>query len=125
MYLNYLAVYDGTWTAEQLGINAASAPMFANTAKYFDTTTNSYTFTNLNPANRFLYRIRAKGEENTWSDWSEEKMFAFASSGIISVRPVDDDSPVRYYDLNGREVDASARGIIIVKQGNSVKKVVR
>lgn len=127
MYLNYLAVYNGIWTAEQLGINgSASAPSLAiNEPVYFETTTNSYVFTNLNTADRYIYRVRAKGEENTWSDWSEEKMFAFGSSGIAPVLNTDSDAPVRYYDLNGREVDASARGVIIVKQGNSVRKVVR
>ena len=127
MYLNYLAVYNGIWSAEQLGINGiASAPSLAiNEPVYFETTANSYVFTNLNTSNRFIYRIRAKGEENTWSDWSEEKVFAFASSGIAPVLSTDSDAPVRYFDLNGREVDASARGVIIVKQGNSVRKVVR
>lgn len=33
-------------------------------------------------------------------------------------------SVVRYYDLQGREVGATAKGLVIVRQGNSVKKIV-
>lgn len=46
------------------------------------------------------------------------------TSDIEDVR-VDGDVPLRYFDLSGREVDASARGVIIIKQGNITKKVVR
>lgn len=34
-------------------------------------------------------------------------------------------APIRYYDLQGREVDSSAKGLIIVRQGDMVKKVIR
>ena len=34
-------------------------------------------------------------------------------------------TPVRYYDLQGREVDSSAKGVIIVRQGDAVRKVIR
>ncbi len=33
-------------------------------------------------------------------------------------------APVRYYDLQGREVNAGTKGLVIRKQGNEVKKVV-
>jgi len=37
----------------------------------------------------------------------------------------DVNAPVRYFDLQGREVDASHRGLVIMRQGNTVKKVIR
>ncbi len=33
--------------------------------------------------------------------------------------------PVRYFDLQGREVDASTRGLLILRQGNVTRKVMR
>jgi hypothetical protein len=36
-----------------------------------------------------------------------------------------DNSPVRYFDLQGREVGKDARGLVIMKQGNVVKKVMK
>lgn len=127
MYLNYLAIYDGEWTAEQLGIaNAAvaAAPRRASEPKIFTSTTNSYEFKDLNASNRYLYRVRAKGEENTYSPWSEQRTFQFSGTGINELK-LDTDSPVRYYDLNGREISGNAKGIVIRKQGKDVRKVMR
>lgn len=36
----------------------------------------------------------------------------------------DSNAPVRYFDLQGREVSADTKGLLIRKQGNSVKKVI-
>ncbi len=80
MYINYLSVYDGTWTAEQLGLETVAAPRRASEPQYFESATNSYTFTNLNTSNRYIFRVRAMGEENTYSQWSAEKTFQFSSS---------------------------------------------
>lgn len=125
MYMNYLAIYDGIWTAEQLGISTqAAAPRRANTVKIYTSTTNSFTFTELNTKNRFVYRVRALGEENTYSAWSEEKEFVFGSTAIMGITD-DANAPVRYFDLQGREVDASFRGLVIMQQGNTSKKVIR
>lgn len=38
---------------------------------------------------------------------------------------VESTAPVCYFDLQGREVDASHRGLVIMRQGNTVKKVIR
>ena len=125
MYLNYLAVYDGEWTAEQLGISsAAGAPHRASEPQIFSTTANSYTFTGLNTSNRYLYRVRAVGEEGTFSQWSEQKTFTFSSTGINVIRPASSDQTVHRYDLQGREVDGSTKGLLIRRQGNEVKKVI-
>ena len=124
MYLNYLAIYDGEWSAEQLGIdNAAAASRRASVPQTFTTTANSYTFTGLNAGNRYLYRVRALGEDNTYSPWSEQQTFAFSSTGIIRLKKADSPSAARYYDLRGQEVSGSSKGLIIRKQGKEVKKV--
>ena len=128
-YMYFLSVYEGIWTAEQLDINsqANSPKRRADVIDVYSTTSNSYTFTGLDTRNRYIYRVRSKGEENIFSRWSEEKMFSFGTTAIDDIIPYlnDGSSPVRYYDLQGREVEPTAHGVIIVKQGNTTKKVVR
>ena len=129
MYLNYLAIYDGTWTAEQLSGNSAKSfsvgPRKATTVKNYTTDTNSYTLTNLNTKSRFIYRVRSFGEENTYSQWSQEKTFSFSAAAGIDAIVVDSSVKKGIYDLNGRYVgtslDGLAKGIYVVDG----KKVVR
>ncbi|MBQ2211096.1 MAG: M6 family metalloprotease domain-containing protein [Prevotella sp.] len=127
MYLNYLGIYDGIWTAEQLGINnAAASPRRASVVTTYTTETNSYSFKDMAINKRYVYRVRTLGEEATYSKWSEEKTFEFSTTGIQAIGiQADADAPVRYYDLQGREVTADHHGLVIMKQGNVVKKVVR
>ena len=122
MYLNYFALYDGTWTAEQLGINTAAAPRRAGTVTKHTTSTNSYTFTGLSGTNSYTFRIRSLGEEGTYSDWSAEGAFEVAT-GIRQLHATDAQAPVRYYDLQGREVTGDVRGLVIQKQGSRVVKI--
>ena len=128
MYLNYFALYDGVWTAEQLGVgNASQAPRRAAVSTSYTTTTTSYTFAGLDDERRYLYRVRAINNENVCSAWSEEKEFDFNTyTGIVplSVKTAADDSAVRYFDLQGREVPADTKGLLIRKQGSEVKKVI-
>ena len=122
MYLNYLAVYDGTWSAEQLGISSGStarsaAPRRATTVTQHTTATNSYTFTNLNTRSRFSYRVRTLGAEGTFSAWSEEKSFVFENQSAVRGITAEPAAPAAVYDLNGRRIagpaDALPRGIYI------------
>lgn len=101
MYLNYLAIYDGTWTAEQLGINNNSArqkvPKKTQVMTY-TTDTNSYTLHNVNTRHRFIYRVRAFGDANNYSLWSEEKQFTFPEF-IANVGDVNGDGGVDSKDI--------------------------
>ena len=119
MYLNYLALYDGTWTAEQLGIsNAASRRASSTEVTMYTSTTNSYTFQNLDHTKRYIYRVRALGEENTVSKWSEEGSFEFSATGIADVK-TKTVLDTRLFDLQGREVTVPRKGIFI-KNGRKV-----
>ena len=112
MYVNYIAIYDGIWTAEQLGINAAArATHRGTTVTTYTTDTNSYTFENLNTKSRFSYRVRAFGAEGDVSKWSEEKQFVFPATGIQTV--IADEQRQQTYDLNGRRIETPQKGVYI------------
>ena len=113
MYMNYLSLYDGTWTAEQLGINSAAAARRAITVNNYTSTDNSYTFTELDTNKRYVIRVRTLGEENIYSQWSDEKTFEFGGTGVVSVSATEKDSTNRFYDLQGREVKTPTRGLYI------------
>lgn len=85
--------------------------------------TNSYTFKDMDVTKRYSYRIRALGEDGTHSQWSEENTFEFGTTGIQGISHADENTPVRYYDLQGREVSSTTRGVLIRKQGHNTKKV--
>ena len=113
MYVNYVAVYDGIWTAEQLGVNAAARTTArrATTVTTYTTETNSYTFENLNTKSRYAYRVRAFGEEGTVSKWSEEKAFTFPATGIRSI--IAKELRQQTFDLNGRRIETPQKGLYI------------
>ena len=118
MYLNYLSAYDGTWTAEQLGINSSTrAPRRATVINTYSTATNSYTFTELDTNKRYIYRVRSIGEENTYSQWSEEKTFEFGATGIKQkTNSKQQAANIPIYNLSGQRVGANFKGLV-VKEG--------
>lgn len=127
MYLNYMAIYDGIWAPEQLDISNSKSARRATVVTSYTTETNSYTFKDIDTSKRYAFRVRAIGEENTYSQWSDEKIFEFSSTGIQSIasEALNANAPARYFDLQGREVGKDARGLVIMKQGNVVKKVMK
>ena len=129
MYINYLAVYQGYWTAEQLDFidsQSSQASRRAVSTDTYQSYTNSCTLDNLDANKIYSYRLRAKGENGQYSGWSVEKTLTY---GTTDIRPIsikaDSDNRVRYYDLQGREVSPETKGLLIRKQGNEVKKVLK
>ena len=128
MYLNYLAVYDGTWTASQLGLAAAARQITSTRGAketIFDTPTNSITLDNLNTDSKYYYCIRAIGEDGNSSRWTEEKSFAFSSSGIANILLNNNTESQKIFDLQGRSYGTDANGL---KKGIYIiggKKVVK
>lgn len=126
IYMNAITVYDGIWTAEQLGLkkSAAQAPRRAVSTQVYPTETNSITLKDLSDKKTYSYRLRSKGEDNNYSAWSTAKEFEMAPTGIQSISTkVNTDNTVRYFDLQGREVNGATKGLLIRKQGNNVTKV--
>ena len=127
MYINCLKIYDGIWTAEQLGFKTAAAQVSrrAVSTDIYPTTTNSITMP-VDVSKLYFYRIRSVGEEGVYSGWSNEKTFDLEPTGIQSISmKVESDNNVRYFDLQGREVGPATKGLLIRKQGNEVKKVIK
>jgi hypothetical protein len=125
--LNYLAIYDGEWTAEQLGIAKArkAAATRGASPSVFTTETNSITLTDLNTSSRYTYRIRTVGEEGFYSLWSEEKSFQFSTSGISNIIMNENSASHRIYDLNGRYVGTDANGLrkgVYIRDGKKIVK---
>ena len=56
---------------------------------------------------------------------SEELPSAIYNISTDSTNDYDTNAPVRYYSIDGTQLTAPRRGIIIIKQGNKVKKVKR
>jgi M6 family metalloprotease-like protein len=128
MYMNYLAVYQGRWTAEELGLDgyqSSQASRRAVSTETYSSSTNSYTFNNLDVNKVYNYRLRAIGGNGQYSGWSEERTLTYGVTGIQSISAkVANDNTVRYFDLQGREVSGDTKGLLIRKQGSEVKKVI-
>ncbi len=71
------------------------------------------------------YEITIDGSNVTIS---EMKMFTPEEENPTAIKSLetnnDTSAPVQYYDLQGRKVDGSSRGLLIRKQGNKVEKVI-
>ena len=128
MYLNYLAVYNGTWSEEELGLtgaNARAARRTLSTPVIYDTDTNSFTYTRVNKDCKYRYLVRAMGENGVCSAWSKEKFYQLGSTGItdILLHPAPQSQAI--YTLHGRYVgtDASVlpRGVYIMGGKKIVK----
>jgi M6 family metalloprotease-like protein len=124
MNLDYLAVYDGDWTADQLGVELPGEKISGVSTTYA-TDTNSITLYDLNPARRYYYSIRAMGEEGFNSKWSQQSSFEFGTTGIAGVQQADDAASHRIYDLNGRYVGTDIRSLrsgIYIRAGRKIVK---
>ena len=66
---------------------------------------------------RYIYRVRSIGEENTYSQWSEEKTFEFGTTGIKQIANSKQQAAnIPIYNLSGQRVGANFKGLV-VKEG--------
>lgn len=119
MYLSYLALYDGEFTAEELGLNASTrSKARSHPVTTYYTTEPQYVFEGLNPTSRYEAIVRAV-DANRYSPWSEVCNVTFATA----IGRVPADNAVAdgfYYDLMGRRVGLPVPGNIYVRNGRKV-----
>ena len=126
MYMNYLAFYNGEFSAEELGITAmntaaeksAKAPRRASNK--VTTPTTSYVITNAKASCRYEVRVRALDDVRE-SDWSEILTIEPSETPVKDIQAGQAGSDSRYYDLQGRIVTHPRRGLYI----HNGKKVVK
>lgn len=121
MYLSYLALYDGEFTAEELRLdNTARTKTSKHPVSTHYTTEPHYTFQGLDPTGRYEVIVRAT-EETRHSAWSGVCTVDFSSTGITTPH-WESDKQDFFYDLNGRRLkDMNGRGVFI----HNGKKVMR
>lgn len=119
MYLSYLALYDGEFTAEELGLNASTrSKARSHPVTTYYTNEPQYVFEGLNPTSRYEAIVRAV-DANRYSPWSEVCNVTFATA----IGRVPADNAVAdgfYYDLMGRRVGLPVPGNIYVRNGRKV-----
>ena len=69
--------------------------------------------------------VTKSDDDIKWETRTDDLWSVNLPTAIQSVSVMKDNSPVRYFDLQGREVGKDARGLVIMKQGNVVKKVMK
>ncbi|MBQ7180849.1 MAG: M6 family metalloprotease domain-containing protein [Bacteroidaceae bacterium] len=118
MYMQYLALYDGNFSEEELGLSAQvkSRRVIKQT---LTTSQTSYTFSDLTPGSFYSLVVRAKDDDRA-SKWSQEVTFQ-APVGIEAVSA--DGSGAKsdvWYDLLGRPVQAPQKRSIYIRNGRKV-----
>ena len=119
MYLSYLAVYDGEYTAEELGLEA-SARTRAGVHKTTTYTTDvpRYVFEGVNPTSRYDVIVRAI-DEDRYSPWSEICSVSL-TTGISELKPNAMKHDDVYYDIKGRRIISPIRGNLYIRNGRKV-----
>jgi len=123
MNMQYLAWYDGKFTADELGLSDAKkvqGPRRIKTSEV-STTNNYYTFTNLEPTSTFEVKVRAKDSERK-SAWSEALYVDFDASPIQAISAEEPTTVEGYYDLSGRLVTKPSRGFYILNGKKILRK---
>lgn len=122
------SMFDGT----TVRIRRADSDNEADKITVSGITATSYTFDNLNPGERYDYRIKAiagNTDEYADSEWSPRKTVDLSSTGIDNVVSGSETGtvfPAEYFTLDGIRVDAASLtpGVYVVREGTRVRKVV-
>ena len=116
MYLSYLALYDGEFTAQELGLETMAKAAGNNTKTYY-TSEPQYVFQNLEPTSRFEVILRSVNGTR-YSPWSEPYTVSFAATGITDIEKKKDNAVL--YDIQGRKVLYPIRGNVYIQNGRKI-----
>ena len=120
----YTAFADSLYSAHQA---LASHPensqctQFADSIAAYTHAFENYTFDNKNDITNAAKQLGTLIQQFL----SEELPSAIYNIPTDSTNDYDTNAPVRYYSIDGTQLTAPRRGIIIIKQGNKVRKVKR
>ena len=123
MYINYLALYDGAFSEEELGLSApvkSAAPRRVISTTH-TSNTNTYTFSNLNPTSKYAFAVRATDSER-FSAWSETINVTLDPNDVPQLPVATPWASDRVYDLNGRLIERPSQPGIFIRGG---KKFIR
>lgn len=112
-YIQYLAIYDGNFSEEELGLTTTRSKVRrrVNVSNYV-TSTNSYTFRDLNPTSLYSVQVRSleNGRVSIWSEPIEVTLSDDdAIHGVQQSLPTTD----VWYDLQARPTFTPKSGIYI------------
>ena len=119
MYLSYLALYDGEYTAEELGLEASSRTRAgAHKTTTYSTDEPRYVFEGVNPASRYDIIVRAI-DGDRYSPWSEICSVSL-TTGISELKQNAMKQDDVYYDIKGRRILSPIRGNLYIRNGRKV-----
>lgn len=117
MYLSYLALYDGEFTAQELGLETMAKAAGNNTKTYY-TSEPQYVFQNLEPTSRFEVILRSVNGTR-YSPWSDVCEVNF-ETGIHEIGEDKDARNSALYDIQGRRVLYPTRGNVYIQNGRKI-----
>lgn len=110
MYIQGLSLYDGNFTDKELGLDSPSKAPHRIQVGSYNSTSNSYEFTDLKPSCNYAVKIRAWDDRNRVSDWTE--LYQVENPTAIQTATARQNSGL-YFDLQGRRTAAPTHGLYI------------
>lgn len=115
-YISHLAIYDGQFSAEELGLEGALEKVSARRVKeasIYKTTGTAFTFENLDNTKNYIYQVRSLNARRQ-SDWSAEFAITLPNGGTaLPAISADATGDGTCYDLKGQPVAHPRHGIYI------------
>lgn len=109
-YISYASIYDGSYTAEEVGDGGIHADGGAQTVSGL--TDTHHDFTDLQENGNYLWRVCGVYGSNTtkWSDWQSVQLSENAGIEAIVLDNVSAATPVEVYGTDGRLVRRTSFG---------------
>ena len=109
-YISYASIYDGSYTAEEVGDGGINADGGAQTVSGL--TDTHHDFTDLQENGNYLWRVCGVYGSNTtkWSEWQSVQLSENAGINAIVLDNVSAATPVEVYGTDGRLVRRTSFG---------------
>lgn len=113
-YISLLAIYDGQFSVQELGLQGAQEKASARRAqtKVYQTASTGYTFSNLDDTNNYVFQVRGLNSRRQ-SEWSDEFTVTLPGQTALPVIGEEKVDEATYYNLQGQPVARPQRGIYV------------